>query len=371
MKVYFNGGFWGHEKYQKPMKKLEMQRSFTWNGERWQLMAAYVCGKGMVLDFAKSVSVEAILRYWDKWKSVRMRQEQGQLPTESERSRMEYENPQNVLMYCNAWVNEREIFSVHGQVSGYSPSCLRNSEDAWDIFAESEEVEQLLSEYQLDPSCGWSFYRMTLVWPYKRIPKKLKVRLELLPESQALFCQQTFETVPGEAEKTISFTDPLDGTLHELVVEAVRQQELPERAFPSEIFGQGERYIFPRHFQWLKYRFTKAEDMGRFNLQDMEPGDSPICQVSEESSEPSGKAAAAVSIIGGADGPTSIFLAGRVREESEEIVESEEEVAESEDGVGASESLSQASRLCFEPVAKVRWQVIASVTRGEKMMLEL
>lgn len=398
MKVYFDGGFWGHKKYQKPMRKLDAQKEFQWKGYRWRLLAVYVCGKGLVLDFAREVPVEDIKGFLRKWKEVIRRLEEGEEPSVAVQGRMEYENPTETGMYCKAWVNEREVNQIRGCGTGYCPpgvveSVLRETaaanegrkvkeeqKDGGDMPKTADAAEEfnpeaaeLMEAYQLDTSCGWSFYRMTLEWAYRRIPGNLKLRLALLPDHYSLPCEPAFETVTGEGERRVAFIHPLDGTVHELVVESVEQDSLPENTFEQEVLGREERYLFPRHFQKLRYHLEEDEERKQFRVRDTEPGDKPARKSEQEGVEPWEKGAAAVGIIvrtdesagiiGGADGPTSVFVAGKVH--GEQGQEGQVSVNPKQ------QSCYSASRLCFEPVTRTRWQVMADVSRGREMTLEL
>lgn len=342
MKVYFDGGFWGHKKYQKPMRKLDAQKEFQWKEYWWRLLAVYVCGKGLVLDFAREVPVEDIKGFLTKWKEVIRRMEEGEEPSGLVQGRMEYENPTETGMHCRAWVNEREVSRMHGCGTGYCPpgvmeSILRETDGAAEDF--NPEAVELMEAYQLDTSCGWSFYRMTLEWAYRRIPGNLKLRLALLPDHYSLPCEPAFETVTGEGERRVAFTHPLDGTVHELVVEAAEQDSLPDHAFEQGTLGRDERYLFPRHFQKLRYHFEEKEDRKQFQVRDTEAGDKPVRKSEQEGVEPWEKGAAAVGIIVRTDESAGI--------------------------------IGGASRLCFEPVTRTRWQVMADVSRGREMALEL
>lgn len=349
MKVYFDGNFWGHGKYQKPCRKLNIERSFEWKGFHWQLLGVYVCGRGLVLDFAKQIPVEDILEFMGKWKAVLDRQwnpgaqEEKEL-TEVERSVLEYENPMETAMNVKAWVNGHGIESIGGCCCTYNPLAGGRKKEPVD-----EEAGKLLEAYGLDASYGWSFCRMTLMWDYKRIPKKLKLRLLLQPDKYHIPCETVFETRTGEKGKTVTFLHPFEKTSHKLVVEDVTEEKLDETAFGE----RRETYIFPLHFQNLEYRLHRAEDEERFFVLDTEKGDMPIRKTTAAAGA---FAASSVSVIGGASGPTSIFWAGRVRRES---------------GEEKSNVKGQCSRLCFQPVTNTRWQVYAIVSKGEQQSLEL
>ena len=57
-KVFYQGSLYGHFGRDRAGKEIEINKSFLWGGESWLVPSVYVCGKGLVADILKSVSVE-------------------------------------------------------------------------------------------------------------------------------------------------------------------------------------------------------------------------------------------------------------------------------------------------------------------------
>lgn len=340
MKVYFEGGFWGHSEREKPCRRLKAQQSFAWKGYTWHLLGVYVCGRGLVLDFAKEVPVERIRAFMEKWRD---RIEEGEVDL-AESSQIDFENPLETAMDVKAWVNGRQILSMGGCGCSHNPLA----EGVQAVDQPAEELLLAYEDYGLDREQGWYFYRMNLRWDYQRIPAKIALKLELLPDTYYFPCPETFETVLGESGKTVSFTHPLQKRGYRLIVEKVRQECVEEKSM--EPLGD---FIFPRNFQMLEYRIEDTKDEEMFIIRDRDRGDNPVPRSSWERHGFSGKRAFAVSMAAGQSGATSIFLAGPVHGERE------------------TEAQSTVSRLCFEPVERTCWQIQARVSRGEHKNLEL
>ena len=41
-------------------KELPLNHKFTWNGDTWVVLSAYLCGKGLVLDMGKCVEPDVM-----------------------------------------------------------------------------------------------------------------------------------------------------------------------------------------------------------------------------------------------------------------------------------------------------------------------
>lgn len=349
MKVYFNGDCRWHEKYQRPCRRLPIHEVFAWKGYTWHLLSAYVCRQGLVLDFAKEIPAEAIREFAEKWKDqIRQRETEelqvGDAMPEAEQW-MEYENPLETRLQMKAWVNGKEIESISGRGCSYNPLFFKGASMTLEknpfpemAPAMDEEAAELMEHYELDKDSGWYFWRMSLRWEYKRIPGKLHLKLELEPDRYHVPCKATFFTENGQPEQRVSFTHPLEGTSHTLVIKEAVSEELPEKTF-----GHMTEYIFPRHLQSITYHMEDPVDEDRFLPRDTEQSDAPILR--KEADKRGFAGAAGVTVI---SGHSQRAAHGKDRELK-----------------------YQASRLSFRPVEHTRWRIEAIVTRGEYKTLEM
>lgn len=248
-----------------------------------------------------------------------------------------------------ARVNGREIQSMSGCSVCYNP--LAGQAAARD--SEMPKEEELIEYYGLDEKQGWGFGRWNLKWGYQRIPRKLDLELLLKPDKYHLPCQETFETIPEDGERKIMFSHPLTGEKYTLGILRVAQGSLEEKMFHRV---SHKDYRYPLQYQSLKYYIAGEGCNQQFMVQDVEKGDSPVKGSLTE------KSACSVAVIGGADGPTSIFLA---KPTAGEVLSGLGE------GEAGTETVREAfSRLLFEPVEKTTWQIYAIVERGEEKNLK-
>lgn len=66
-KVFYQGSLYGHFGRDRAGKEIEINKSFLWGGESWLVPSVYVCGKGLVADILKSVSVEDFRAFAEKF----------------------------------------------------------------------------------------------------------------------------------------------------------------------------------------------------------------------------------------------------------------------------------------------------------------
>ena len=103
------------------------------------------------------------------------------------------------------------------------------------------------------------------------------------------------------------FSHPVSGITHTLTVQEIEQQTVPQNSFGSD------RWIYPTHYIAMSYTLT-PEPMENISVFDCDEGDRPIEVTPDDHSfRPVGSSSCfVVGVIGGADGPTSIFLAGKL-----------------------------------------------------------
>ena len=122
--------------------------------------------------------------------------------------------------------------------------------------------------------------------------------------------------VPGPHFKThapgdsFSFTHPVSGTKYTLTVQELERQTISEKRFGSD------RWFYPTHFTAMSYTLSPEPDSD-ISICDCAEGDKPleIAPCSDRYAPEARNDMACIGIIGGADGPTAIFLATRIASE--------------------------------------------------------
>ena len=95
---------------------------------------------------------------------------------------------------------------------------------------------------------------------------------------------------------------PVSGVCHTLTVESVEPLELPETAF------QSENLEYPRYGEILSYSVTPELSDKELRVTDCREGDRPRKKAMEHFTHPEAAGAACIGVIGGADGPISVFV---------------------------------------------------------------
>ncbi len=299
----------------KPGVEISLGHCFRWGDADWQALSVYSCAKGLVLDLAKHVPTEDVRGFLEKWTPL---EEAGLTPEQAEQALLE--SPFHDSFHAELLVNGR--FLRGEGISGF----------AWRPDAEQNLAEQaVLAHYALDPTVHWQLWRLHFPWRRRQEIKTLTLTLAADPVWQN---GQRFTAHPGQ---TVSFTHPVTGTNHTLTVLSLAPETL-------DISGLPEFQEYPTHCLRLEYTVSPELPSNELQLRDTAPTDPPRLKIPESSSgEVPVNGAACIGIIGGEDGPTSIFVSG-----------------------GApSEGRTAYSSLYFTPAEQVTWQLRFSfVPRG-------
>lgn len=332
-KVYFEGSFWGHSGRDRCGKELPIRREFQWAGSQWLIPAAYVCRKGLVLEFCRKVPPEQIQRFMDKW-NLTYDNEQSRQFTHEQQMELDRDNPLCVAFHSALTLNRKELKSSHGCSITYNP-CMPEG------CIDQQEARWVIQHYELDPTCGWVFYRASYLWGTKSRPQihTLSVTLEQRPIP-----------VPGphfhadKAEDQISFTLPQTGRQYTLTVQECERQQLPEKSF-----GHSPDMVYPRHFLAMSYTIEPELADGAVTIADTADSDQPKRAQSAPYTPIATTDAISIGIIGGADGPTSIVVSKG----------------------GQARLRTACSALHHEPAANVEWRITFYESWHSNLKLDL
>lgn len=209
-KVFYQGSLYGHFGRDRAGKEIEINKSFLWGGENWLVPSVYVCGKGLVADILKSVSVEDFRAFAEKFGLDEADDPENFSPRRL--AEAEAENPLGGEIFITAKINGRES------------SMEFSSSDCWNpLFPDGGDSEKLLEKYGLDKSFCWQITRVSIPWRSRK-PKKigslsLRLRADRLRVSDMHFKAER----PGDRTE---FTNPATGKTHILTVTDIERQSL-------------------------------------------------------------------------------------------------------------------------------------------------
>lgn len=275
-KVFYQGSLYGHFGRDHAGKELAVNKSFTWGGEEWLVPSVYFCGKGLVADMFKKVSVDSFREFIEKFGLDENSDCDGF--SDEQQAEIEAENPLNSDIFASI------------QFGGRKSDMEFSSSDCWNpLFPDSgDAAKALLDRYGLDKSFCWLAVRMSIPWRGRK-PKKsdsltLQLRAEKIPVPGAHFKANR----PGDKTE---FTNPATGKTHILTVTDIKRQSLAQ--FPH--IGKDE----PKFFTLLRVDISPEISKDALLITDCAEGDR-----THKGALP--RNASAIGIIGGADGPTVI-----------------------------------------------------------------
>lgn len=274
-KVFYQGSLYGHFGRDRAGKEIEINKSFTWGGESWLVPSVYVCGKGLVADMFKKVSIESFREFIEKFGLDENSDCDGF--SDEQQAEIEAENPLNSDIFASI------------QFGGRKSDMEFSSSDCWNpLFPDGDGSEKLLEKYGLDKSFCWQITRVSIPWRGRK-PKKigslsLCLRADRLRVSEVHFKAER----PGDRTE---FTNPATGKTHILTVTDIKRQSLAQ--FPH--IGKDE----PKFFTLLRVDISPEISKDALLITDCAEGDR-----THKGALP--RNASAIGIIGGADGPTVI-----------------------------------------------------------------
>lgn len=316
MDVYYGGGYYGRSGFGRAGKEIRTDSRFVWGNEIWYVPAVYSCAKGLVIDFCVEIESQNFVKFMDKWWNPQMDEEMLSL---KKREQMEKENPLSIEFTPHIILNDRELVTESGSSIAWIPeNCLPEE------MRNPQEAEQLIGYYKLDKTKVWSFHRWSFSWGKKNPTiKTLVLKQERCPVS-----------FPGirflnpKAGDEITFLHPLSGKEYKLIVKNCEQNIIN---FDRKVL---EDFEYPTHTVEMEYILSPELPQDKFFVTDCRQNDPP--KQIQKDRQKNKYAASSIEIIGGADGPTAIFMAHQGK---------------------AKQSRIACSALTFVPQNEVEWKI--------------
>ena len=339
MNVFFDENYWGcrRERTDKtPGNELRIEKEFAWSGRSWRIPAVYICREGIVMDFCVRIPAKEIEAFFRKWKPDA---EEAGL-SEEEQERRERDNPLSGDVCADLWIDGEKADRWSGCGVSFVPPELLGEDEA----RAGDDIEaQMLEAYGCSRTDGWIFKRISFSFPQGMQPPLCTLKL-ILKKASVYEPGPHFRTSVTDGEKCIEFFYPVTRTRHTLTVQKLEQSMIP-KAELSEIRSETMKLLkAPRNFLSMFYTVEPKLPPRELQIYDCAQSDSPV--LGEK------KGAASIQIIGGADGPTSVFFAFKTRDSREDW-----------DSVHSS--------VHYKPVEDVEWRMRFRIKSEEKKELEI
>ena len=330
--VYFEYGFWNRNAKGKPGEEIATNKTFSWGDEIWHIPAVYSCSKGLVVDFCIEIQPEKEKAFINKWYPVLSQDENI---SDELREQIEQENPIDINFRTHLQANGNPVIAKHGNSVQWLPeSCLP------DGVRNEIESKEIIRHYGLDETKVWSFHRWSFPWSSKRKPEIKTISLKL--ERDPVTIQGIHFKNPSVGD-VVSFVHPIFDAEHKLTVLAYDKQEFPHQGF------QHEEYVFPTLHTVMTYTLEPELPGRNFQVRDCLQNEQPKRKPRNQFEPEANYDACAIAIIGGADGPTAVFVSGGQN----------------------SEQHSALSALRFEHADDIEWKIVFREKLMEDIEVEL
>lgn len=331
MDVYSSGNFWGHDRGDVPLKPIIVNQTFIWEDLEGTLPAIYVGDAGVVLDLCVRVPLDRLQKYYEKWN----RPERLSALTDEDYEQMEQDNPCALDFRVGLTLDGVELQRRQMCATVWHPLELEEA-------SVEEEAETLMMAYDCDRSSGWQFVRCMYQWKEKAnpAPRNITLRFEGMqtPFTVGYFCT---ETACGEGQQ-IEVRHPVTGEKYTITLQGLTEERLSRETLEQmEQMNPRCRMEYPAYYQILSYRIGPESTPEELRICDCGKSDQPIMKKDKKELQ-----SAAVSLIAGADGPTSIFMAGKSRDETLQTA---------------------MSALHFKPPGEVSWRIVFQIRKRRDM----
>lgn len=356
--VYFSENFWARKHRGKPGREIRINHDFRWGDEQFRLLALYLCEEGVVLDLCKSFSQEAFHEFKEKWKDSI---ENADKLTDRELEQIEAENPSEMDFDIEMQLDGILLFSCGSCGMGWSPEFLDQSDP---------EVRTFIKHYDLGEEKCWTVQRSSFALredpdearecgeEQRNVDSKKPSGQEILSVPEApgymeLYLSQYRRPVPAAdftlkgAGQTVRFTHPVSGKEYEMVIGSVENKKTEDLAAGEDEITS--RFRMPQWYTEITYTLDPEPAEGGLLIRSRLHGDDPVPLENQDNGS------SCCTVIGGADGPTSIFLAGKFsnRKTDEKVIH------------------TAYSSLYFQPTDVKEWEILFNVKKKDDLELQI
>ena len=291
-KITFRGNFNSVDQQGAPGVPIRVDKEFHWAGIDWIVPEVYACEEGIVVLTLGKIDPAEVRKYMT-----------GEPHTQEDMERMDAECPLNIHLRCSTKINGAEGIYCGGSGMAWMPPQPGEGNGY-------DDARWVLEHYGFDTNYAWIINRDNYRWP-NGAKCELEALVMTLTQRPVSLSGTHFKT--PATSNTVELKHPRSGATYILTIEEVTQEKADMRTVAS--MGME----FPTCYTQLVYRINPELANNKFRIVDCAPGDNARpAKIAKPNGVQINGEAAAIGIIGGADGPTAIFV-GRPEEKASKL----------------------------------------------------
>ena len=298
--VTFDGSFWKEKG--EAGQEIPVRKAFSWEGEFWYIPSVYLCREGLVMDLCKRADPADITAYIQRWDLLHEREHSY---SRHEQEQIEREHPLRTHLSPKVDVNGKTLKNAHGCSVSWIPSqCLQG------LAVEELKVRRIMDHYGLDPLWGWAVCRYSFSWTSRPVENIETLYLSL--ECSPVFVPAASFENP-QTGQVILLTHPAAGHIYSMTIRGSEIKKLDGSIFKDDNESDFEETAGaasasagdPIYYEMLACTVDPEVGGDEIIVRDRMDGDrSGIKSAKRDGAFPLDNSAA---VIGGSDGPVSIF----------------------------------------------------------------
>ena len=296
MKVYYSASLWDRPRGKAGTRQV-LNWSFNHLGRKRIIPCVYRFSKGIVFDIITPLEEEELKAFAKRAEEINEEE-----LNKNQRRQLEQEHPYKEVSIAEIWINGEKVRGGYSGTGSIQMPFLRSS----------EELKSIKKAYKRNLGHTNCFACQRFCVPYPKEEKsrmgirrkergEIIRRLKLVTGEEQRFypIEQEFQLSELDRKKEIKFKHPTTAIEHTLYFQIEESFELPEQAMLGE-----------------KFYATSAtyEIAPPFNKKERLAFDSTLSYTRKATHAYAPQSASSIGIIGGASGPTSIFLARKGEE---------------------------------------------------------
>ena len=299
-RVDFEGSFYGSRsrEWVEP-DVIELNKRFHWCGKEFSIPNLYLFEQGIVLDIIAAVAPPDYKAFLDDHLEAFHNED---AVTEEQRELIESENPLKNDYHANLTLNGELMHWCRGSGVCHIAPALRQE---W--FGTEDTGSDVIRHYGLTEDCCYQIRRISFPWPESGKPDEIET-LSIRLEHEPMMYPSVHLTDP-KAGDTFRIIHPFTEAEYTLSVLEIKNDQVDLKLFADE------EMEFPTCYTAMRYTVEPPLSSHVLQISDCKNGDAPRKKQSEPDDPllPKATGAAAVGIIGGADGPVGVLM-GRTPE---------------------------------------------------------